>query len=239
MTQQSLDWSVRDISAGYGDRIVLNDVSFSLKQGQTMALLGHNGAGKSTLLKVLYGLLPIKRGEVCCGGRNLGDMPPVERMQLGISYMPEGQGVFPNMTVKDNLQLGLTALKLSKIECQERINWVVEPLPILREFFSRRAGMLSGGQQQMLSLARTLAANPKCLLLDEPSIGLAPKLFHDLLETILEVQKSLRFSIILVEQNVQSALQIADIAVVLKAGEVLYAGEPAAIMNREKLMELY
>ncbi|MGV6872129.1 ABC transporter ATP-binding protein [Pseudochelatococcus sp. B33] len=239
MPSQPLDWSVRNVSAGYGDRLVLDDISFDLGESQTMALIGHNGAGKSTLLKVLYGLLPKSSGTVHCRGVALDETPPAERMRFGISYMPEGKGVFPNITVEDNLRLGLTALKLSKADGQARIDRVVEPLPILREFFHRRAGLLSGGQQQMLSLARTLAANPKCLLLDEPSIGLAPKLFQDLLSTILEVQKTLRFSIILVEQNVQSVLRVADLALVLKAGKILYSGPPAAIMDREKLMELY
>lgn len=239
MTPQSLDWTVKNVFAGYGDRLVLDDVSFELGEGQTMALIGHNGAGKSTLLKVLYGLLPSKSGTVHCRGVELGRMTPGKRMRFGISYMPEGKGVFPNISVEDNLWLGLTALKLGKGDGKERIERVVEPVPILREFFYRRAGLLSGGQQQMLSLARTLAANPKCLLLDEPSIGLAPKLFQDLLSTILEIQKTMRFSIILVEQNVQSALRIADTALVLKAGKVLYSGSPAAIMDREKLMELY
>ncbi len=239
MAPQPLDWSVRNIFAGYGDRLVLDDVSFELGQGQTMALIGHNGAGKSTLLKVLYGLLPSNGGTVRCRGVALDKMPPGKRMRLGISYMPEGKGVFPNISVEDNLWLGMTALKLRKGDGKERIERVIEPVPILREFFHRRAGLLSGGQQQMLSLARTLAANPKCLLLDEPSIGLAPKLFQDLLSTILDIQKTMRFSIILVEQNVQSALRIADTALVLKAGKVLYSGLPEAIMDREKLMELY
>jgi ABC-type branched-subunit amino acid transport system ATPase component len=239
MTPQPFDWSVKNVSAGYGDRLVLDDVSFDLGESQTMALIGHNGAGKSTLLKVLYGLLPTRSGVVNCRGSVLDKVSPAERMRFGISYMPEGKGVFPNISVEDNLRLGLTALKLGKADGQDRIDRVVEPLPILREFFHRRAGLLSGGQQQMLSLARTLAANPKCLLLDEPSIGLAPKLFQDLLATILEVQKTMQFSMILVEQNVQSVLRVADVALVLKAGKVLYSGSPEAIMDREKLMELY
>jgi ABC-type branched-subunit amino acid transport system ATPase component len=239
MTSQPLDWSVRNLAAGYGDRLVLDGVSFELAEGKTMALIGHNGAGKSTLLKVLYGLLANRSGTIQCRGVTLDKMPPAERMRSGISYMPEGKGVFPNITVEDNLRLGLTALKLTRQEAQQRIDRVVEPMPILREFFHRRAGLLSGGQQQLLSLARTLAANPKCLLLDEPSIGLAPKLFQDLLATILDVQRSMRFSIIVIEQNVQSVLRIADTALVLKAGKVLYSGPPSAIADREKLMELY
>ena len=233
------EWEVSNVSTGYADRTVLSNVSFTLGQGQTLALIGHNGAGKSTLLKLLYGLLPAREGTVTYQGLALAGMAPVERMRHGISYMPEGKGVFPNITVEDNLKLGLAALKLGDAERKARIERVVEPLPILKEFFRRKAGLLSGGQQQMLSLARTLAANPKSLLLDEPSIGLAPKLFQDPLGTIKEAQKSLNFSIILVEQNVQSALRVADLALVLKAGTVLYSGEPDAIADRSKLMELY
>lgn len=239
MSAVTPEWQVSNVTTGYAGRLVLSDVSFSLEQGQTLALIGHNGAGKSTLLKLLYGLLPAKQGGVRFRGTDLAGMAPVERMRYGISYMPEGKGVFPNITVEDNLRLGLAAFRLGDAERKARIDRVVEPLPILKEFFRRRAGMLSGGQQQMLSLARTLAANPKALLLDEPSIGLAPKLFQDLLGTIKEAQKSLGFSIILVEQNVQSALRAADVALVLKAGKVLYYGEPDAIMDRAKLMELY
>ncbi|QPF90699.1 ABC transporter ATP-binding protein [Bradyrhizobium commune] len=239
MSAVATEWQLSGVSAGYADRIVLNDISFTLGQGQTMALIGHNGAGKSTLLKLLYGMLPPREGTITCRSRDLQGVPPVERMRYGISYMPEGRGVFPNITVEDNLKLGLAAFKLSQVERNARIERVVEPLPILREFFYRRAGLLSGGQQQMLSLARTLAANPKSLLLDEPSIGLAPKLFQDLLITIKDAQKILQFSIILVEQNVQTALRVADLALVLKAGRILYLGKPASIMDRTKLMELY
>lgn len=233
------EWQISSVSTGYGDRTVLQDVSFTLVQGQTMALIGHNGAGKSTLLKLLYGLLSAKQGSVACRGVDLARMAPVERMRFGISYMPEGKGVFPNITVEDNLKLGLAAFRLGEAERRARIERAIEPMPILKEFFRRRAGMLSGGQQQMLSLARTLAANPKTLLLDEPSIGLAPKLFQDLLGTIKVAQRDLGFSIILVEQNVQSALAAADVALVLKAGKVLYYGDPNAIADRTKLMELY
>lgn len=239
MSSAMPEWQVSNVTTGYVDRIVLSDVSFTLEQGQTLALIGHNGAGKSTLLKLLYGLLPARPGSVRYRGSDLSGLAPVERMRYGISYMPEGKGVFPNITVEDNLKLGLAAFKLGDAERKARIERVVEPLPILREFFRRRAGMLSGGQQQMLSLARTLAANPKALLLDEPSIGLAPKLFQDLLNTIKEAQKSMGFSIILVEQNVQSALRASNVALVLKAGKVLYSGKPEAIMDRARLMELY
>ena len=239
MTGSTQEWTVSNIGAAYDEHPVLFDISFELEAGETMALLGHNGAGKSTLMKLLYGMLKPTSGTILYRGSNVDGMSTFERMRAGISYMPEGKGVFPNITVEDNLRLGLVAFDLDKAEMERRVERVVAPMPILREFFRRKAGLLSGGQQQMLSLARTLAGDPKCLLLDEPSIGLVPKLFQDLLKNILAFQRDMKFSLILVEQNVQSALRVADKALVLKAGRVIYAGAPAEIADRQKLMELY
>lgn len=239
MTGVAKEWAVASVGAAYDEHPVLFDVSFDLEAGETLALLGHNGAGKSTLMKLLYGMLKPTTGQILYRGSSVEGMSTVERMRAGISYMPEGKGVFPNITVEDNLRLGLVAFDLGKAEMERRIERVVTPMPILREFFRRKAGLLSGGQQQMLSLARTLAGDPKCLLLDEPSIGLAPKLFQDLLKNILAFQRDMKFSLILVEQNVQSALRVADRALVLKAGRVIYAGAPDEIADRQKLMELY
>lgn len=234
-----LVWDVEHASAGYGPKQVLFDLSLQQRQGELVCLLGHNGAGKSTLLKMLYGLLPVRGGTLKHRGEDVTDAGLSARLDAGIAYMPGGRGVFQQLTVAENLQLGLSAARVPAAGRAERLEDVFRLFPILREFYARRAGLLSGGQQQMLSLGRTILSRPTCLLLDEPSIGLAPKLFQDLLATIQLMQRQMNMAVLLVEQNVREALAIADRAYVMKAGRMVYAGPPAAIDDHAKLMELY
>jgi branched-chain amino acid transport system ATP-binding protein len=161
------------------------------------------------------------------------------RLDAGIAYMPGGRGVFQQLSVSENLRLGLSAARVPPADRDERLQDVFALFPILNEFYGRRAGLLSGGQQQMLSLGRTILSRPTCLLLDEPSIGLAPKLFQDLLATIQRMQRRMTMAVLLVEQNVREALAIADRAYVMKAGRMVYAGPPSEIDDHARLMELY
>jgi branched-chain amino acid transport system ATP-binding protein len=234
-----LVWDIDGISAGYGAKQVLFDLGLKQGAGELVCLLGHNGAGKSTLLKVLYGLLRPRGGRIRHRGRDITQAGLTARLEAGIAYMPGGRGVFHDLTVAENLRLGLAAALVPNAERAERLEEVFQTLPILREFQGRRAGLLSGGQQQMLSLGRAVLSRPTCLLLDEPSIGLAPKLFQDLLVTIQRMQRERNVAILLVEQNVREALAIADRAYVMKAGRMVYAGPPSGIADHAKLMELY
>jgi branched-chain amino acid transport system ATP-binding protein len=234
-----LVWDVENASAGYGSKQVLFDLNVQQRAGEFVCLLGHNGAGKSTLLKVLYGLLRPRGGRVFHCGEDITQAGLAARLKAGIAYMPGGRGVFQQLTVAENLRLGLAAALIPNAQRAERLEDVFRLFPILKEFYGRRAGLLSGGQQQMLSLGRTILSRPTCLLLDEPSIGLAPKLFQDLLVTIRRMQQEMNMAILLVEQNVREALSIADRAYVMKAGRIVYCGPPAEINDHAKLMDLY
>ena len=234
-----LVWDIERASAGYGPKQVLFDVSLQQKAGEIVCLLGHNGAGKSTLLKVLYGLLPARGGSLRHKGNDVTHAGLSARLDAGIAYMPGGRGVFQQLSVAENLRLGLAAARVPADGRDERLEDVFALFPILKEFYVRRAGLLSGGQQQMLSLGRTILSRPTCLLLDEPSIGLAPKLFQDLLATIQRMQRQMNMAVLLVEQNVREALAIADRAYVMKAGRMIYSGPPSDIDDHSRLMELY
>jgi branched-chain amino acid transport system ATP-binding protein len=235
----TLVWDVEKASAGYGSKQVLFDVDLQQRAGEIVCLLGHNGAGKSTLLKVLFGLLRPQGGQIHHCGEDITEAGLAARLKAGIAYMPGGRGIFQQLTVAENLRLGLAAVHIPQNRRAERLDEVFRLFPILKEFHGRRAGLLSGGQQQMLSLGRTILSRPTCLLLDEPSIGLAPKLFQDLLATIRRMQQEMNMAILLVEQNVREALAIADRAYVMKAGRIVYCGPPSDIDDHAKLMDLY
>lgn len=235
----ALVWDIENVSAGYGPKQVLFDLDLKQGSGELVCLLGHNGAGKSTLLKVLYGLLRPRGGRIYHRGDDFTNAGLAARLAAGIAYMPGGRGVFHELTVAENLRLGLAAALVPSAERPERLEEVFRALPVLKEFYARRAGLLSGGQQQMLSLGRAILSRPTGLLLDEPSIGLAPKLFQDLLVTIRRMQQEMNVAILLVEQNVREALAVADRAYVMKAGRIVYAGPPSDIADHAKLMELY
>lgn len=227
------------VSVGYGGRPVINDVSVSLGANEVLCLIGHNGAGKSTLLKCMFGLLSPSLGSVMIDGDNVSSETSRNRADRGVAMVPEGRGVFPSLSVRDIFTLGMKATGVPKTEQQDRVDWVLEILPAIREFMQRPAGTLSGGQQQMVSIGRALLNRPRILLMDEPSIGLAPKLFQDLLGPIRELQKREGFSILLVEQNVREALKISDRVVVMKSGAMIWEGVPDDLQDNKKLMELY
>lgn len=230
--------SVKDLVVGYGGRPVLNNIELTLKPNEVLCLIGHNGAGKSTLLKSLFGLVTHESGSIRLNGQEV--MPEPRAMTAnGLSLVPEGRGVFPGMTVAETMKLGMWAAGVPEAERADRIDWVMSVLPVMRQFYDRRAGNLSGGQQQMVSIGRALLSKPRCLLMDEPSIGLAPKLFQDLLGPIRELQQTTGMSILLVEQNVREALKVSDRVVVMKSGEMTWEGVPSELSDNSKLMELY
>ena len=224
---------------GYGGRPVLDGVNIELRSNEVLCLIGHNGAGKSTLLKALFGLIPYQGGQVFLDGKPLPVSEPRALTAAGISLMPEGRGIFPGLTVAETMQMGLWAAGVPKGERSDRIEWVMSALPLMRSFYDRRAGTLSGGQQQMVSIGRALLSQPRCLLMDEPSSGLAPKLFQNLLRPIRELHQQTGMSILLVEQNVKEALKISDRVIVMKSGAIIREAMPEELSDNVKLMELY
>ncbi|OZI50432.1 ABC transporter ATP-binding protein [Bordetella genomosp. 4] len=229
----------RSLRAGYGERPVLEGIDVHLHANEVLCLIGHNGAGKSTLLKALFGLLDPEDGQVLLDGKPM-HRPDARRLtDAGISMVPEGRGIFPGLTVAETMRLGLWSAGVPKTEHAARLDWVMQVLPALRKFYNQRAGTLSGGQQQMVSLGRALLSQPRCLLLDEPSIGLAPKLFQDLMGPIRTLQQQRGMAILIVEQNVREALKIADRVIVMKSGALIRAGVPADFSDNASLMELY
>ena len=227
------------LAAGYGGRPVISGIDVALQPGEVLCMIGHNGAGKSTLLKAMFGLLAPEAGTVRVDGRDVTGQTPRAIADLGVAMVPEGRGIFPSLTVTDIFALGMHAANVPKGERAERVDWVLSILPVIREFMHRPASTLSGGQQQMVSIGRALLSRPRILLMDEPSIGLAPKLFQDLLAPIRTLQQREGLSILLVEQNVREALKISDRVVVMKSGQMIWEGMPEALSDNEKLMELY
>ena len=229
----------RGISAGYGGRPVLSGIDLALHHNEVLCLIGHNGAGKSTLIKTLFGLLKPERGEVLLNGEPQDKLSPKVMNAAGIACVPEGRGVFPGLTVAEIMRLGFWANGIARGEQAARVEWVMSVLPAIKKFYQQRAGTLSGGQQQMVSLGRALLGQPKGLLLDEPSIGLAPKLFQDLMGPIRQLQQERQMSILIVEQNVREALKVSDRVIVMKSGAFIKEGPPADFADNAALMELY
>ncbi len=228
-----------NLRVGYGGKPVLLDVSIELRPREVLCLIGHNGAGKSTLLRTLFGLAKPEAGRVLVDGQLLPRHLPRALAAHGVAMVPEGRGVFPGLTVAEIFALGMWSAGVAEAERAERVAWVLEVLPPIRAFYHRRAGLLSGGQQQMVSIGRALLARPRCLLMDEPSIGLAPKLFQDLLQPIRTLQRQHAMSILLIEQNVREALKICDRVAVMKAGAIILEALPAELADNARLMELY
>jgi branched-chain amino acid transport system ATP-binding protein len=212
------------LAAGYGAKTVISDVSFALDPGQILALLGHNGAGKTTTLRCVMGLLPLRAGSVTFDGRRVDRLGVAERVARGLRLLPEGRGIFPDLTVAENVDV--VAARNVSTGAMFDIAAVYDLFPVLAERRATRAGSLSGGQQQMLALSLAILGTPRCLLLDEPSIGLAPNLVERMFRQVREVCKSHAMTAILVEQNVAAAMQIADRVVIMNNGQIVFDGLP-------------
>lgn len=212
------------LAAGYGAKMVISEVSFALEQGQILAFLGHNGAGKTTTLRCLMGLLPPQAGSVTFDGQRIDRLGVAERIARGLRLLPEGRGIFPDLTVAENIDV--VADRNVIAGAMFGIDSVYELFPVLAERRATRAGNLSGGQQQMLALSLAILGSPRCLLLDEPSIGLAPNLVERMFRQVHEVCKSHAMTAILVEQNVAAAMQIADRVVIMNNGRIVFDGLP-------------
>lgn len=228
---------VRDLHAGYGKLEILKGVSLDVTSGQVVSIIGPNGAGKSTVFKTLFGLLPARQGRVTLDGENVTNRSPADLLRRGMAYVPQGRNVFPLMTVEENLRLGAYTRPRSA-ELEAEIERLYETFPVLRESRRRRAGDLSGGQQQMLEMARALLLKPRLILLDEPTLGLAPLVFKEIFR-IVESLRRLGQTILMVEQNAAKALEISDYAYVLELGQNRYEGAGEVIRNDERVRRLY
>lgn len=229
---------VEDLAAGYGKRQVLRDVNLNVSSGEIVALIGHNGAGKSTLLKAVFGLLPVLQGRVILNKQILKPANPRETLLAGVAYLPQGNRVFGDLTVRENLEMGGVTLP-RKNPVDEGIERAFNLFPALKNHLKQKAGTLSGGEQQMLALGIALVLSPKVLLLDEPSLGLAPPLVSDALARIQEISRSLDMAILIVEQKVREVLTIAKRVYVLRNGSVSFSGPTSALADEKKLRESY
>lgn len=224
------------ISAGYGGRMIVEDVTVNVAAGEIVALLGHNGAGKSTLLRALFGLLK-RTGTLTLEGRSLDDLAPRLVLAGGLAYVPQERSVFPKLTVAENLRMGAYALDDDSV-VDRRIEAALEIFPRLRERLRQFAGTLSGGEQRMLEVARTLLLDPRAIMLDEPSIGLAPKMADTLFATIRALAAQGR-AVLLVEQSVKKALACADRAVVMEMGRIVLTDSARALAADDRVAKLY
>ena len=227
---------VKDINVYYGAIHAVRNVNLTVNAGEIVSIIGANGAGKSTILKTLVGLLRSKTGDIVFEGQSIAKLSPAGIVQQGIALVPEGRRVFPRMSVEDNLLLGAYARQDKEVS--RDINRIYEMFPRLAERKKQNAGTLSGGEQQMLATGRGMMSRPRLLLLDEPSMGLAPLLVHQIFETILDINEQ-GTTILLVEQNAHMALSIADRGYVLETGAVVLTGEAEELIDNDEVRCAY
>jgi len=230
--------TVNQIHVHYGRVKVLDGISMGVAQGELVTLLGPNGAGKSTLVKTLSGLLKAQNGTIEFNGHRIDEMEPDAITRLGLSHCPEGRSLFIDLIVADNLKLGAYIFKKDGNKVKSRLERIYELFPILRERAKQKAGTLSGGQQQMLAIGRALMAEPKLLILDEPSLGLAPLIIDKLFETVKTVHEE-GITVLLVEQNAIKSLEIADRGYVLESGKVVLSGSRSELYGHEDVRRAY
>lgn len=248
---------IKNLTAGYGGPTIIKDVHLEIHEGEIVTMIGPNGAGKSTVLKSIFGLTKISAGEILFFNQNLIELKTSEITARGICYVPQGRSIFSSLTVEENLHMGayakkdkqedapmshrgaygLASLRLG-LEMKQDLAYVYEKFPRLHERRSQRAKLLSGGEQQMLAISRALMRKPQLLLLDEPSIGLAPKVVSEVFEKILEINKE-GTAILMVEQNANMALQVSDKAYVLELGENKFEGPGKELLNDKRIGEAY
>ena len=230
--------TVNDLQVGYRGVQVLWGISLDLKEKEILAVVGANAAGKTTLLKTISGALKPSRGKVIYGQENLVGLSPAQIVRKGISQVPQGRDVFPEMTVLENLEIGCAYIPQAWKQKKKTLQWVTGLFPRLGERLTQKAGTLSGGEQQMLSIARSLMAKPNLLLVDEPSLGLAPILVKTLFRVLEEINRE-GVTILLVEQNVNLSLKLAHRAYVMENGKVVHHGEGKALLADERVKKAY
>jgi branched-chain amino acid transport system ATP-binding protein len=229
---------VEGLSAGYGDLPVISNVSITVGEGQFVSIVGPNGAGKTTLFKTISGILTPKAGRMQFEGVDLAAVPAARRPHLGIAHVPEGRQVFPSLTVMENLEMGAFT-EAGRRNWKDNLERILTWLPVLADRRSQFAGTLSGGEQQMVAVGRGLASSPKLLMLDEPSMGLAPTIADFIFEKLLEIRRDTRLTILLVEQRVAEALESADHGYVLEAGRVVLEGSNQSLRANDRVRQAY
>src|SRR2546426_4761879 len=227
---------VEDVHVHYGKVEALKGISLQVDEGEIVTLIGGNGAGKSTTLKTISGLRPLSGGSIRLGGEDIVGVPPHRLVDMGVSHAPEGRGIFPGMTVRENLEMG--AYGRRGADLRPDLERVFTLFPVLQQRVKQAGGTLSGGEQQMLAIGRALMARPRLLLLDEPSMGLAPKLVSQVFDTITEINRQ-GTTILLVEQNAAQALQRAHRAYVLETGHIVKASDARSLLEDESVKAAY
>jgi branched-chain amino acid transport system ATP-binding protein len=229
---------IKDLHVHYGKIEAIKGISVVVNEGEIVTLIGANGAGKTTTLKTISGLRKASSGQIIFNGQDISNVPAHERVDLGLSQVPEGRGIFPGMTVLENLEMGKFHRKNRKAEMTEDLDKIYALFPRLKERSSQAGGTLSGGEQQMLAIGRALMSRPKVLLLDEPSMGLAPLMIQNIFNIITEINKA-GVTILLVEQNAQQALQRSDRAYILETGNVVKEAKASDLLNDPAVREAY
>jgi branched-chain amino acid transport system ATP-binding protein len=229
---------VRGLTSGYGQRTVFSGLDLTVRQEDIYLLLGHNGAGKTTLLRTIVGLMRPVAGSICFNGKEITGREPKANVADGIAFVPQGHAIFRRLTVNENLALGAFSVA-DKALLPGRLEAVRDLFPILRERSSQIAGTLSGGQQQMLALGMALMVAPRLLILDEPSIGLAPGLVGAVMDSIVKIRATLGATILIVEQNVEKSLPIATEVMIMRTGQSVYRGSPDALSERATLIKYF
>ena len=228
---------VESLSVFYNEAQALWDVSLDVEEGSTTVVLGSNGAGKSTILNTLAGLLKPSSGNIIFEGRNINECEPYQRVEMGLSLIPEGRRLFPYLTVEENLEIGAYG-KRARADTRKSLEWVDSLFPVLRKRRKQLAGTLSGGEQQMVAIARGLMSKPKLLMLDEPSIGLAPIIVLEVFNLIREINDA-GVTVLLVEQDVYHTLKVAEKAFVLETGKVVMEGSGEELLKEESIKKAY
>ncbi len=229
--------NVENLKAGYDNTVeVLHGIDFTIDIGEIVALIGPNGAGKSTILKSIFGLADIFSGKIIFGDKDITNLKTYELIELGICFVPQGRQVFSNMTVLENLQMGAFIMKDQNVT-ERNVNDIFQKFSTLKERQNELAGNLSGGQQQLLAIARALMQKPQILLLDEPSLGLAPKIMKEIFEKIVEI-KNEGIAVLIIEQNAKQAIGIADRIYILENGKIVMQGNKD-ILKSEKIRDIY
>lgn len=228
---------VSSVDAGYGDIQVLWDVTFHVEEREFVVLVGANGAGKSTIMRTLSSLIHPRKGEILFEGQRIDVLPAYKIIDVGIAHVPEGRQLFPEMSVRENLELGALSSRAKK-ERNKTLEWVLDLFPRLRERQKQMAGTLSGGEQQMCAIARGLMSRPKMVLFDEPSLGLSPLLTQEIFRLAREIHKE-GITILMVEQNVKQTLAICDRAYVLENGRIVLEGKGADLLNNEEVKQAF
>jgi branched-chain amino acid transport system ATP-binding protein len=229
---------VCELVSGYGKSEVLRGISLSVKKGQIVTIIGPNGAGKTTLFRTIFGLLQTQKGKIVFENEDLSKLPPMARIEKGIALVPQGRCVFPDLSVLENMEMGAYTVR-DKKQVQESMEQCYQLFPTLRERKRQRAGTLSGGEQQMLVIARALMSKPRFIMLDEPSLGISPRLVREIFRTIETINKTTATTICVVEQNANIALKLGHFGYVMEGGQIKMSGSTQELMNDERVKHAY